>query len=481
MNYGVTADGFVPKRFTDIRQEIEASILGKWPDADLSDESVFGQLVTIFSYAHAEEWEVLQNIYNMQSIYSAEGVSLDDASANMGIYRLPSTASIVEVLLIRSGSSAVLVPEGTVFANNNHQFVLSDDTTIQYSGIKVAGFQLKDLPATPDGTWYGVTLDGADYEVKFDSALPTAEDLIYALSLLLSDFDPSYLSSYLTIRSANGLEFSTYKRSDVSVKTLWPPEWAWGVVGSAVCGVTGFISAPALTVTTIVTPVAGLSRVVNPAEASEGRDNETDFEFRLRIEQNRQLSGAATLPAITSRILAEVPGVTSVKGFENRDSVTDADGLPAHSFEMAIIGGDPLMIAEKIWELKPAGIQTHGNTSQVINDLNGDPQLIKFSRPTTKLVWAKITAYLSGEEAFPTSGTIAIRDAVYAYGTSIPAGNDAYAVHFIPAVLSVPGIGNVSVELSSDGVAWTSNKVVVTGSDAVTMLNDKTHILITIS
>ena len=482
MSFGVTSTGFVPKRFDDIKAELEAAVRTAYPNADLSPESNFGQLIAISALAHAEEWEVLGQIYAMQSIYSAEGIALDDNVLNSGFYRLPSTSATVELMLIRSGGSAVTVPIGTIFADAQNQFYLESAVTIDYAAT-VGIIAALTLTTEEVGTTFGITINSIDYAITTDAGSHNTTDIIEDLAGQLSAFETDSLNNALRVASPDEFSFGLWTR-DVGenvIKNDFPDCWAWGGRGLASNLQTGVIATPVNAITTIVTPVANLATVSNPFQSQGGRDAETDYELRVRIEESRQSAGAGTLPAIVARVLAEVPEVSSVRGYENRTDITDGNDLPPHSFMVTVEGGTDEAIANKIWDLKPAGIETYGDTSVYILDLNGETQLVRFARPDSLLIWVKAELTLSGEETFPSNGATLVRNAIFDYGSSIPAGIDVYATHFIPAILTVPGIGTIAVSISLNGTDWITNKITVTGSDTATLINDGSHIIVTVS
>jgi uncharacterized phage protein gp47/JayE len=79
----------------------------------------------------------------------------------------------------------------------------------------------------------------------------------------------------------------------------------------------GPIPVPANSLTEILTPVAGWQSLTNFKAGVTGRFTETDAGLRLRRNNSLRVSGSATVEAIRSRLLQDVPGVTSVLVFEN--------------------------------------------------------------------------------------------------------------------------------------------------------------------
>ena len=158
--------------------------------------------------------------------------------------------------------------------------------------------------------------------------------------------------------------------------------------------------------TVIETPWSGLEEVFNFDDGILGRGHEKDAEARIRREQSLQAAGAGTLPAIVARIGDDIDGVSIVKGFENREDI-EVDGRPPHSFEVVIVGGVDQEIADILWQIKPAGIQTVGNAPNntglgiSVLDSNGDLQIMHFSRPVNKYITMVLSLFEYDEEIFP--------------------------------------------------------------------------------
>lgn len=126
----------------------------------------------------------------------------------------------------------------------------------------------------------------------------------------------------------------------------------------------GPIPVPANTLTVILTPVAGWTSLTNFQAGITGRDQETDAALRLRRQQSLRLLGAATVEAITSRILQEVDGVTSVIVFENVTMTQDPISI---LFSIDFVAGTS--VEAKIDGLS-IGTATYASSNlQVMNDL----------------------------------------------------------------------------------------------------------------
>jgi len=92
MTFGLTKDGFKPKRYADILPEKERrarELFGN--DANLSDSSPLGMLVRLNAWDEAAVWQQMEEVYLSAYVSSAEGVSLDRKCQDIGIMRQLAT------------------------------------------------------------------------------------------------------------------------------------------------------------------------------------------------------------------------------------------------------------------------------------------------------------------------------------------------------------------------------------------------------
>lgn len=213
---------------------------------------------------------------------------------------------------------------------------------------------------------------------------------------------------------------------------------------------TGPKTAYANTVTSIDTPVSGWNTVNNPADHTLlGSDIESDASYRIRQVQELRGQGQGTVAAIRAKIFT-VSTVTDAFIFENTSDATNGDGLPPHSFESVVQGGTDAAVAKAISDVKPAGIATHGTTTQATTDGNGFAVNIKFSRPTTLNV--RVDMAITVDAAlFPTNGTDLIKQAVANYGdVNYHVGSEVRSSAFVPYIFSAcPGVLECTLPLIS--------------------------------
>ena len=319
---GITTTGFEPKPLEDIKSDLETGFRAVFGAAITTiAQSVFGQLIGIFSDRLADLWQLGLALYNATTREGATGVQLDNIGALTGTVR--RAASYTEITCTCSGTNPTVISAG------------------QLISIPGVGTQFtNDAPGTITGSPASIVFRAVE---------------------------------------------------------------------------TGPKTAYANTITQIDTPVSGWTSVTNPADHNTlpnvlGSDIESDAAYRLRQVQEIRALGASTVAAIRAKVGA-LSGVTGVFVFENVSDSTDGDGLPPHSFEVVVSGGDNTEIAETIVQYKPAGIATYGSTTVAVNDANGFGVNIKFSRPS--VVEAYVTVNLTADRSkYPTNGDDLVKQAI---------------------------------------------------------------------
>lgn len=98
-----------------------------------------------------------------------------------------------------------------------------------------------------------------------------------------------------------------------------------------------------------------------------------------------------------------------------------AFGLPGKAFQVVVLGGEDIAIANSIFNSKPAGIETFGSVSEVVTDDAGNVYTINFSRPDEISVYITITLDVD-QDTFPPDGVSQIQQELIAIGNAIPIG-----------------------------------------------------------
>lgn len=246
---------------------------------------------------------------------------------------------------------------------------------------------------------------------------------------------------------------------------------AEGIIGgggtvdvTAVATETGAKEAPAGTVTEIVTPVSGIASVTNAADASAGRDRETDSELKIRQQDFLQAPGTSTVKGIRAAIIL-LDTVEEVIVVENKTGVVDGDGRPPKSFETVVQGGDLDEIAETIWAAKPVGIETYGDITRQVTDSQGVEHDILFSRPTE--IEITITATLTTnsdpleDEIYPVDGDDLVEAAILEYADTLRIGRDVFLSKIYSYINEVPGIVGIALSASKSGGPTVTDSIAI--------------------
>ncbi len=240
----------------------------------------------------------------------------------------------------------------------------------------------------------------------------------------------------------------------------------------------GPVVANAGTLTEIETPVSGWTAATNPEDADIGRNIETDAEFRARRAELLEVSGDATLEAIRSDVRV-VPGVEQAIVYENPDDTTNGDGMPPHSIEVVVIGGEDDDIAAAIFASKAAGIDTHGTEAVVVEDSQGFEHTIRFTRPTQLTL--ELQAVLRLEPGVDeVAAATAVRDAFVARLQDLEIGKTIYISSLYPAAFTVPGVLDVDQlqgRFNPPGGAFTTESLEVTGRQVATLDSSDVNVI----
>lgn len=437
----LSASGFSRKRLMEIKTDYDqrfSSVLGP---VNTSADSVTGQIIGIFSAALDDVWESLQNTYDAMYPYSAEGLSLDGAVSFVGLRRFAATPTTV-IAMCYGTEGAVILAGSLARANDNSQYVVDSDVII---GRAVAGDVNVEVTTLLNSTMYSVQLSSIRYEYT-SSAAATKAEIVAGLAALVdaaAAYSATATGDVLSIQAQNKTDsFSIGVDVNLSVTKLGTPApFTAAVLGKAYL--------PIGSLNRMDTSVAGWTEVRNLVAGTVGRDVETDEQLRIRHATQSTITGTATVNAIISRLKYDIPGVTAAQVYENRSDLY-VGVVPPHSIECVVQGGDDQAIADKIFWVKPAGIETYGAITRTVIDPNGEIQECKFSRPVPRYAWFRVTIQeLYTEEILPATAETSISNAIIAAVGTLVVGKDLIPQRFYaPIFASTPGLAQMLVEVA---------------------------------
>lgn len=441
----IDSNGLTIKRYDEILADLEAALRGYFGNnIDLTENSLLGIINIIYANAQAEQWEMAQAVYNAFNIEVATGKQLDDLVALIGLSRLEEEFSSGDIEATGDDGTVIETTDEFRTSDTDIPIFLENQLTLSSSNC----FQAKPAIATAtDGNSYTIIINSRPYNVVA-TALDDLNTLMQALTdLINADTGASWSADFVTNDPYFTVtaDTTTFPMSIVINEELSITEVSSR--GVARTDTVGEIAVNAGTVTIIPT-VTGLTSSTNVAEFSLGRLNETDDQLRARHAISTAVLGSSSPDSIESRIRETVEGVTSAEFFENITMTTNARGLPPKSFEMVVVGGTDIEVAEAIYAIKPAGIETYGNTTVIILDSDGDTQAVNFTRPTPIDVYVDVVYTLYDEEIFPIEGESSIAQAIVEFGKTLGVDEDVIAQRMYGDIYrSVDGIQSLDIKL----------------------------------
>jgi uncharacterized phage protein gp47/JayE len=208
------------------------------------------------------------------------------------------------------------------------------------------------------------------------------------------------------------------------------------------------------TLTVIAESVVGFNSITNALDADLGTDIELDSSLRRRQALERTRPGSTTAEAVRTDVL-DVEGVTLCTVLENDTDTTDGNGLPPHSLEAVVLGGDDEDVREAVRKAKAGGIRAYGDDIATIYDSQGQPHSIGFSRPDDVNIYISVTL-----TRLPNSypGDNAMKQAIADWAdANLSVGHDVlrarlFAEVFMAGLGSIINVASLTLGLSASPV-----------------------------
>lgn len=454
-DYGLTEKGFQPKRLADVVAGVNSRIADQLGiQIETSANSVFGQIIGVFSYEIADLWEQAGMVYNAMYPHTASGVSLDNAAALAGIQ--PIAAEKTTAVCTCYGTQGTQIPYGAQISSaTNSNIIFNCVDSGAYIDMNKACDVGVTMASVSAGTAYGVNIDGALY-----SYTATADD---SVASVLTQIAALFGFDDITATVNNDvLQITKNDQSETFDISLSNTDFSY--IGSPVkfeCATAGAIIPALGDLSQIVTVYAGWDSVSNNVAANVGRLAESDTALRQRWNGSLYARSVAMVDSIAAALMT-LNGVTVARVYENDSDSTDAEGRPPHSIEAVVAGGDADEIGAVIWQKKAAGIDTFGSQSVSVADSQGFNHTINYNRPIPVYVWLDIEITEYPEETLPPDATTVITEAVIEYGNSLTVGNDVILQRFMGAIYqAISGVGYITVTAAT-GIpagAYSSNNI----------------------
>lgn len=383
--YGVTDKGFVLKRLDAILDEIHGDLTeGFGVNTRLSEPSFLGVLVTAFAGQIAELWETAQDSYYAKYPATATGINLDNAVQYGGIRRKPSSKTCYP--LHCTGDDGTMIQK---------DIMVSTDTKPEIRLLAAEEFRItrdscnraEIIVAAVQAGIYTIAIDGESYSYFCDGG--TAEDILNGLRDAVTD------TEFLVFVKEGALIIEDTVKTRSSALTLSDNLTARSIttIANFFTEQYGKVTLPDGIVTKMVNNIPGFDKVSNILPPVYGRLSETDIELRQSYLAKSAIRSNTMIGSIVAELLNNVAGVESASGYENDTEITDSRGLPPHSIEIVVEGGDDSKIAQAILRRKAGGIQTYGKVAVEVPGVYGDKIPVRFNRPEYLYTWLKLVLY----------------------------------------------------------------------------------------
>lgn len=414
-SYGLTDKGFVLKRMDTIMEQVHADLSeGFGFDTRMSDDSFLNVLVTSFCGEMADVWEVAQDDYYSKYPTTAMGINLDNAVQFGGVRRKQNSQSLYQ--LHCTGDDGTAVRKNTVVASDTNPEVrlyAGADFTITRENCNAVN--IKVAAAQADAV-YTVGINGVNY--SYVSVSDSSEDILNGLKAAITD------TEYIIDVTEGLLSIQDADKSRSNAFSLTENLTTNGVTSIAIFYTEeyGKIILPYGVVTKMVNNISGFYSVTNQIDPIYGRLEETDIELRQSYIARSALRSNTMIESIVAELLNNVAGVETASGHENYKDVTDERGLPPHSIEIIVEGGQNNDIASAILRKKAGGIQTYGSEEVAVTTSYGDVVPIRFNRPEQLYTWIKVV--LHGDTAkIPKNYVALAKDSIVADTEMLIAGD----------------------------------------------------------
>jgi uncharacterized phage protein gp47/JayE len=442
---GLTREGLEIKTLDEVLNDNRIRAANLFADlvpagdvVDVGNNGTLGRLIGVVSPSEASMWEALQQVYNSFNPATAIGIALDNIVALSGISRLVAQPTRAQVILEGTTNIAISSPLGKAYSSTT-QRVFSILNPVVLSPMAASGIGIVPITVA-DSTDYtfSYSVDGVNYiDTTYNSGIGATSSSILAglktqIDLILGGvFTTYYQDGRLFITRTDPFQIADFAVSiNLRIEKVRK-------LGIAVDDIVGVFPQQAMSIDTISVPIAGWDSIINPISATTGRLVETDEELRERFRNSKFFQSQNILEALLDA-LRNVEGVTDVVVYENDTDAPDINGVPGHSFLPIVLGGLPSDIGQAIWENKPTGIPSVGDTTVQIADSQGFLHSISYKTPTEVPIY--VTVSISNAGGIAGDAQAQIRQNIENYGEdNYFIGDDVIYSRFYTPINAVPG------------------------------------------
>lgn len=482
---GLSRQGLEVKTLDDVLTDYKTNAASIFSDlvpagdvVDVSDVGALGRLIGVIAPAEASLWEALQQVFDSFNPVTAIGVALDNIIALSGITRLTAQPTRAQVILEGDLNIIISSPQGKAYSSST-QRVFSILNPVTMNLLAASGIGVYPITVANNTAYrFSYSTDGVNFLDAIYTSPASGTTAQVILNGLQAKVEELFSSTFTTYQS-NGRLYITrtdpFQVADFTVSINLQVQKV-RKLGIAIDDVPGVYPQEALAIDTISVPISGWDSVVNPVAATTGRLTETDEELRERFRNSKFFQSQNIVEGILDA-LRNVQGVTDAIIYENDTNATDVNGVPGHSFLPIVLGGLPSDIAQSIWENKPTGIPSVGNTTVQIADSQGFLHSISYMQPVEVPVY--ITMEISDLGFMPGDADSQIKQNLVNYSdANLFIGDDVIYSRLYTPINSVPGFTVNSLKIGTAPSPTGMVNIPITFDHVATITAD--HIIVTV-
>lgn len=471
---GIIVEGLdeVRKNMSDDAEVKFADILNGKP-LRTDDSSILGRTFAIVARAKVETAELLPQILSAFDSNQVEDQQADNLFGQLwGIPRLSPSQSTG--MLIISGNIGTLVAKGSEVSNNITGDSYSIDSDVTFGNVSVNGVTIQNSLTGSNSYRISYTIDGLlSQSAPIDIQTSVTDTTLRSVSDKIVDAVNSQ-SSYLVAKRNND--------NTVTINIIDQSQVGTFVVTSNLVITKSFSQVYATSVTyntkeslsnqitSIKTSVDGWDSVTNPFYIfpSTGTESNEDYRYRAKLQKG------FTAGKYNSILMAlkSVRGVKYESVKANTSSNTSGSGITNNGLSITVQGGNEDEIAMAIFNSVGGGIGMVGNINKQVQDINGFPHTVSFSRPQSKAIQISMSLVVFPD--FPSNGKSLIRQALVNYFNNLNVGEDIYYSRLSDPINSVRGfafrnlkIGYIGGTLGTDDIIIDHNEIATLNAENI--------------
>lgn len=396
---GVSRQGLEIKTLDDVLTDYKTNAAAIFSDlvpagdvVDVTDDSALGRMIGVIAPAEASVWEALQQVFNSFNPTTAIGIALDNIVALSGITRLNAQSTRAQVILEGNLNVVVSSPQGKAYSSSTQRvFSILNPVVLNTQNASGLGIYPSTVAANTSYR-FSYSIDGVNYNDAVYTSPATGNTAQTILDGLQQKVEELFSNTFTTYQNSGRLYIIRTDPFQIADFQVSPSLLIQKIrkLGIVVDDQFGEYPQDAMSIDTISVPIQGWDSISNPVAATTGRLSETDEELRERFRNSKFFQSQNILEGILDSI-KNVPGVADVVIYENDTANTDIYGVPPHSFMPIVLGGLPSDVAQTIWNNKPTGIPSVGDTTVQIADSQGLLHNISYKQPIQVPVYIEMT------------------------------------------------------------------------------------------